>query len=188
MDGVCYSEGSCGDRPMTRNTRSDYGMAVAADRHSMQDGNWLNDTRKPKWSVDVEADPSHLRVLDDFPGGTKFTLTKGASAVAEETLFAIKHKMPWSPQVLCFFYTKDAPAGSANQIGTYTLNTGYMFYDVSGGIGREVLFADVDEEYFYIKHRAETMAYGSGTHTFSGSDYKFRVRFMILNHPRLGSG
>ncbi len=163
-------------------TSGRFGMAVAAEGKSMQDGGWLNDTRKPKWTVDIERDPPHLQVLDNFPGGTKYTLNSAQANSIVETLFAMKHNMPFPPQFLCFFYTIDAPSGFANALGRYTQNKAFMVFNAIG-LGEEGLYAEVDDEYFYIKHFVDTFAFGSGTNTFYGSDFKFRIRFELLNQP-----
>lgn len=166
---------------MTRNTRSNFGIATAQDRKSMQDGRWQNDTRKTKWTVDLDQDPPHLQIIETLPGGTKITANTGESTLFEETLFVMKHGMPFPPAFLCYFYTKDAPSGYSTFIGQYEQNRATMLTN-SIGIGQEGLWAEVDDTYFYIKHFVETFAFGAGAdHVFFGDDYKFRVRFELLN-------
>lgn len=178
---------------MTRNTNSDFGIAIAADRQTMRDGRWQNDTRKKKWTVDVEHDPPHLQIIGDpdkgevFDGGTKFTLDKGSSVYLEETLFTIKHGMPFPPAFLCYFYTRDAPSGLSAIIGQYQQNRATMLTNAVG-VGQEGLFAGVNDTHFYIKHFVETFGLGSGNHTFYGSDFKFRVRFELLNQRAYYTG
>lgn len=167
---------------MSNSTNSEVGMAVAAPSKSMQDGGWVNDTRKKKWSVDTTRDPKHIDVLDNFPGGTKFTFPANTAGVSEEILLAIKHEMPFPPQFLCYFYTKDAPAGWSKTIGNYTQGHGLMMYNAFT-LGEETIYAEVDEEYFYIKHRFESFGFNSATATAFGGDYKFRIRYELLNIP-----
>lgn len=167
---------------MTRNTRGDFGIATAADRQSMRDGRWQNDTRKTKWTVDVEHTPPHLQIIESLPGGSRITAPTGAVTSFEETLFVMKHGMPFPPAFLCFFYTKDVPPDFSANIGQYQQNRGTMLTNAAG-IGEEGVYAMVDDEYFYIKHFVETFGFGvSGDYTFFGNLYDFRVRFELLNH------
>lgn len=166
---------------MTRNTNGDFGIAVAAPNKSMKDGRWINDTRKVKWSVDLSRDPKHVRIFEQR-GGTRFILDAAGNHYLEETIFAMKHHMPFPPKFLCYFVTVDTPTGFGSQIGSYTQNHAFMLTNAIG-LGEEGLYAQVDDEYFYIKHFAETFAFGSGNTTFYGDQYLFRVRLEILNQP-----
>lgn len=173
---------------MTRNTSGDFGIAVAADRKSMQDRDWQNDTRKEKWTVDLDHDPAHLQIIETLPGGTKVTANTSSNTNFSETLFALKHGMPFPPAFLCYFYIKDVPAGFSGNAGQYQQNRATMLTN-SVGVGEEGLWAEVDDEYFYIKHFVETYAFGANAdHTFYGSDYKFRVRFELLNKKAYYTG
>lgn len=168
---------------MTKSANGRFGIAVAASRRSMADGQWMNDTRKEKWTVDLHRDPKHVQILDDFPGGTRFvTPANSGNLIFRETLKAIKHHMPFPPKVLCYFYTKDAPAGQAALIGQYTQGMAYMITNAMG-LGSEYLYIEVDDEYFYIKH----VVYSSTTSAFTwlGDNFKYRVRYEILNQPAL---
>lgn len=174
---------------MTRHTRGDFGIAVASPHKEMKNGRWLNDTRKTKWAVDIDRNPSHLQIIDNLGGGTKWVLASDAAYYIEETLFVMKHNMPFPPQFLCYFYTKNSPAGYSANIGRYTQNKAFMLFNAIG-LGEEGLYAQVDDEYFYIKHFAETFAFGAaGSNTnFFGDDYTFRVRFALLNQPAFFTG
>lgn len=168
---------------MTRNTNTDFGMAVAEDNKSMQDHEWRNDSRKTKWAVDLDRKPSHVQILDNLPGGTKWTLGVDSGTKLVETLFVMEHKMPFPPKFLCYFYTKDAPAAlAAGVLGMYTQNRAFMMTN-SVGIGEEGCYCEVDDKYFYIKHFVDASSVGTAgnTQTFYGSDFKFRVRFELLN-------
>jgi len=175
---------------MTRNTLGDYGIAVAEGSKDMREHDWINDTRKSKLAIDIDARPSHLQVLDNLPGGTKLTLPVDAVYSFVETLFVMEHHMPFAPEMLCYFYTKDAPAAlAAATIGMYTQNHAFMLTNAVG-IGEEGLYSEVDDKYFYIKHFIDVPGIGTAgnTNTFYGSDFKFRVRFELLNVPALYKG
>lgn len=165
---------------MTRNTNGDFGIGIAADRQSMQDGNWKNDTRKVKLTVSIGKTPAHLQVLDSFSGGSKWVTDLAQVVALEETLFQIEHKLPFKPKFLCYFKCTDSPAPFNMNIGQYQQNIATMLTN-SFPIGNEWLEAGSDEKYFFIKHKMSQSGAGIGSNTYYGSDYKFRVRFEILN-------
>lgn len=164
--------------------RNEFGVAFAEDGKDMADGKWHFDSRKPKWTVDIKATPPHLKVFP-MDGGTKWTIGP-TPAYMEEVLFSVEHHMLFPPEFLCFFYITDAPAGHAVEIGHYTSNQSFMNYN-NITLGAEGLFAFVDDKYFYIKHYAETYI-NPTTSTFDGSDFKFRVRYELLNQPAIYLG
>lgn len=162
--------------------RNDFGIAFAEDNKDMSDGRWRFDSRKPKWAVDVKVDPPRLRIVT-MDGGTKFVLQQPPATpnTAIETLFQQEHKMPFPPAFLCFFYVTDVPPGHSADVGKYQNNILDMNYN-NISLGQEALFATVDDTNFYIKHAAKTnVDFGQGPSTFSGSDFKVRLRFEILN-------
>lgn len=166
--------------------RDDFGMAFAAENRSMADKGWKYDSRKKKWTVDTKQKPSHLDVIE-LRGGSKWVMDKALVAYQEEVLFKIEHHMPFKPKVLVYFYTVDAATGWSQLIGTYTINHAYMLTNAVT-TGEEGLFPFVDETYFYIKHFAETFGFGVGNNTFFGDDYKFRIRYEILNQETFWPG
>lgn len=165
---------------------SDYGLAIAAGGKNMQSGEWKFDSRKKKWTVDLQANPSHVKLFE-MNGGTKFVLNAGLTQSSEEVLFQMEHKMPWPPKFLCYFFYIDAPLGFADSIGYYSFSNASMLIN-NPGAGGEGLYAQVDNENFYIRHYAETYGIGSGNTTFYGSDYKFRVKFELLNQKAMFLG
>lgn len=161
-------------------SRGTYGIAVSNGTKDMHEHDWLNDSSKRKWTVDLDRDPKHVQILDDFPGGTKWTVPASTTVSYVETLFAMKHGMPFPPKFLCYFYTKDAPSGLSVNIGQYTMNHAFMLTNAVG-VGEEGLYCEVDDTYFYIKHFVDAATSSGGGFTFYGSDYKFRIRFELLN-------
>jgi len=152
-----------------------YGIAFAADNRSMQDGNWQYDSTKPKLAVDPNADPSHLKIFE-LDGGQQYPIVFNDDK--SEILFQIKHKMPWPPMYLCYFYTEDAPSAQAVTIGRYQLN--YALMRVNGNTWFEELYTQVDDTYFYIKHRVLYNGSNVGAQTSYGNQFKFRVRMEII--------
>ena len=164
---------------------SDYGIGIAADNKSMQDGRWKFDSRKKKLTVDIEAVPKHLDLFT-INGGTKWVLNPGD--VRSEILFQVEHHMLFPPKFLFFALVTDVPSGFAPLIGFYFSNLAFLRTN-NFPVGDEYVYADVDEKYFNIKH----VAYGGGiatgtTITAYGSDYKFRVRYEILNQKAIFMG
>lgn len=155
------------------------GLAAAADDKSMEDGNWKYDTRLKKLTVDLEANPKHLDVFE-MNGGTKWVMNQTIEDSRLETLFEIEHGMPFPPEFLCYFYTYDAPAARSGMIGRYSFQRAFMLYNAIA-LGEEGMYAEVDETHFRIVHYADTFAFGSGSTTMYGSDFKFRVRYELLN-------
>ncbi len=163
--------------------RGTYGMAAAKRGHDMSEGDWLNDTSKVKWSADLERDPKHVLIMENFRGGTKWTIPANTPTRYIETLYAIRHGMPFPPKFLCYFYARDAPSAQVGAVGQYMIGYAYMLTNAFP-MGEEGIFCEVDDEWFYIKHYVETVA-GNSANTFYGSDYNFRVRYMLLNQPAL---
>lgn len=168
-------------------SRGNFGMAVSDSRHDMHEHEWINDTSKVKWTVDLDRDPKHVQIIDNLPGGTKWVMDNAVAQSKVETLFAMKHGMPFPPKFLCYFYTKDAPSGFSGAIGQYMINHAFMLVNAVS-IGEEGLYCEVDDTYFYIKHFADSFGFGTGNNTYYGSDYKFRVRFELLNQPAYYKG
>jgi len=169
---------------MTRNTNGQCGIASAGDRRNMQDGGWKNDTRKVKLAVNLDRTPPHLQILEDFSGGTQWVVNLASATDLEEILFEMKHGLPFKPKVLCYFKTIDTPIALAALIGQYQQTYATMLTNAFPN-GEEWLEATADAENFYIKHKVSVPGFGTGAYTYYGSDYKFRVRFEILNIPDL---
>lgn len=166
------------------NLRQQYGMAFSQPGKSMQDGEWMYDSRKPKWTVELDSEDPHLKIFE-VDGGTKWSLTTDPPQYREEVLFRVRHKMPYPPAFVCFINVIDVPPESPISIGRYSYNVCPVYYT---GQATEGIFARVDEEFFSIIHFAETYPLGSDTINFFGSDFKFRIRYEILNQKALYLG
>lgn len=163
--------------------RNNMGIAFAADRHGMEDRRWQYDTGKPKLTVDPDQLPPHLRIIDDFLGGTQWSVPAGSTN--QEVLLEFEHHLPYPPMFLCYFFTRDAAALFAANIGQYTLNYGLMRYNALPW--SEELYAKVDSKYFRIYHHVDNTI-GGGTITAYGSQYKFRIRLEIIARPAVNLG
>lgn len=174
---------------MRGNTRSDYGMAFASPNKSMASGDWINDTRKKKWSVDLDAKPPRIFILDDFEGGTVITRAPGTyNETYEETLFEQEHGFDFAPDFKAYFYVLDGGSGFGFAIGGYAPQKIYTLIN-SVPLGTELYWAEVDETYFRIRRQVNIgTVTGSSDYTYPGSSFVFRIRVMIMNHPAVYRG
>jgi hypothetical protein len=156
------------------------GIAFAADNRSMQDGHWQYESDKPKLTVDPTPKPPHLQLFE-LSGGTPLSMPDGF--LKQETLVAFKHGFKFPPMFLCYFFTENAPALFAANIGQYTLNRGQMRYNALPW--SEWLQASVDDTWFYIKHFAQNTG---APDTSYGSQYQFRVRLEIIARKAVFTG
>ena len=158
------------------------GLIIASEAGSME-RDQIYDSRKPKLTLDPKPNPPHFDVLQNFSAGSKWTMPD-AAGVNEEVLFKVKHGLPFKPMYAAFFYPTSVPAArKSNSPSQYSINLALMLYNAFG-LGEESLYADADETYFYIKHKAERFGGGDGTsYTFYGSDFQYRIRYMIFNQP-----
>lgn len=158
------------------------GLVIAGDSNSL-DRKQAYDSRKYKYAVDTNAADPHFQLLNDFSGGTKFVMAN-ETATQEEILLKVRHNMPFKPHYVCWFAQTVLPTAlSGNFVKQFSINRSFMLYNAIG-LGEEELYADADDTYFYIKHRASRFGYGDpGNYTFYGSDFKFQIRFMIFGIP-----
>lgn len=161
--------------------RREYGLVIAGDDGSLSEKQ-LYDTRKPKLTLDPRPDPPHFDVLTDFGAGSKWTLPNVETKM-EETLFRVKHDLPFTPMFAAYFIPTTVPAAYYGRKNLYSLNKAMILYNAIA-LGEEMLYADADDTYFYIKHSAQRFAFGDATdYTFFGNDFKYRIRYMIFNRP-----
>lgn len=159
-----------------------YGLIIAGEKNSLDQGQ-AYDSRKYKYAVDTNAGEPHFQLLENFSGGTKFVLPNEETST-EEVLLRVRHNMPFKPHFVCWIAQTVVPtalsSGAAKQ---FSINRSFMLFNAIG-LGEEELYADVDETYFYIKHKASRFGFGDpGNYTFYGSDFKFQIRFMIFGIP-----
>lgn len=156
------------------------GIAIAEENKSMRDGEWQWDSRKVKLTVDTQQDPPHLKIIE-MDGGTKWAMTAGQDR--EEILYEIEHKMPFKPKFLAYFYYLDVPTGFSLAIGKYDNQQADIVVNAFG-YGTEYLIAEVTDKFFRIKHTA----HADTTLTAHGSDFKFRIKYEIMNVKALYTG
>lgn len=107
------------------------------------ESNLIYTTDRNQLKVDVTADPPHLGFLNPITGFTNLTTTS-SSPLASEVLFQVEHRMPFRPSVSLYMNIVDTPVNYAYYIGSYTVD----FLRLGGTL----VYADVDDKYFYIRH------------------------------------
>lgn len=160
-------------------SRSNVGLIIAGDSRTLNNDTIYNSRRK-KLTVDPEMTPPHFDLLQDFSGGTKWIMQP--NDVKEEILLQVPHNMPFVPMFYVYFLQSDTSrvSGTSTFAKQYSTNISLMLFNAVG-VGEEDIYADADESYFYIKHRA--MSTDNVAHTAYGSDFRFTVRYFIFNQP-----
>lgn len=155
------------------------GIIISEPNKDLSEGSLIYDSRRRKLNTDFRANPKHIDTFD-LNGGTKFVTENGQTN--RETLWSLEHKMPFKPFPLIYILTTDAPAAWNKALGRYTLNNAPMVVGaVSSTLGEELLYVTVDATHIKIIHKHNGPALGTGNATAYGSDFKFRVRYMITN-------
>jgi hypothetical protein len=162
--------------------RNNVGLIIAGQSRRL-DNDTIYNSRRKKLTVDPESVPPHFDLLENFSGGTKWVVP--TDEYREEILLQIPHNMPFKPMFYAYFLQTSFPGGSAGPFAAqYSTNISLMLFNAVG-LGQEELFADADEDNFYIKHRFQSTTGfgGGGDATAYGDDYKFTIRYFIFNQP-----
>lgn len=163
-------------------SRQRIGLIIAGDSNSLKNDT-VYSSQRPKLTVDPDAEPAHFDLLEDFSGGTKFSIADADTTIHEEVLLRIKHNLPFKPHIQAYFYPTTVPSGAPATARQYSMNMQLMLYNAIA-LGDEWVEAEADETYFYIMHRAVRFGFGGpDPYVFYGSDFKFRIRYFIFNQP-----
>jgi hypothetical protein len=163
-------------------SRSRVGLIIAGDSNSLKNDT-VYSSQRSKLTVDPDAEPAHFDLLENFSGGTKFSIADTDETVHEEILFQVRHNLPFKPQIQAYFYPTSVPSGAPAPQAQYSMNMQLMLYNAIA-LGDEWIEADADETYFYIKHKAQRFNFGGpNPYVFYGSDFQFRIRYFIFNQP-----
>lgn len=156
------------------------GALFALDRHNLKESDPEYDTRRKKLHVQAKTDPKHLDIIH-LTGGTAFP---GNGTIYTETLFQIKHELPFIPNCLVYFFIEDAPiSDSAFQfIGQYVKNEFYMS-GTSGGL-TDIIYYNIDDQYFYIKHQFATSPFNPDPQPSTANQFKFKIKYIITSNNR----
>lgn len=133
------------------------------------------DSRNKKIHIQYDEDPKHLDIID-LTGGTVYP---NDGNLYTETLFQIKHGLPFIPNCFVYFFVKEAPdSGSFFQfIGQFTKN--YFLMSGTSPFG-DFIYYTIDDTFFSIKHD-----YSNGVGGGQESDqFKFKIRYMLTSNDR----
>lgn len=155
------------------------GIFVANDGSPISRGSNKYESDRPHLQVNLLKNPVHMAVPPLFAGGT--ALSGGASTSQTETLNTIKHNLPYTPELLIYFYAYSyGGSTTAPQAGGYYAD--YYVYSGSLGTVTDILFAEVDSRNVYIKHRLDVSGLYPGTYTSDADDYQIRMKYFILSN------
>lgn len=105
--------------------------------------NLIYTSDRNQFTVDINADPPHLGLLDPLATMTNLTTTDSVP-LASEILLQVEHHMPFRPSASVYMNVIDTPTAYAFYIGTYVVDLLRL--------GGTLVYADVDDTYFFIKH------------------------------------
>ena len=143
------------------------GIFIAKNKKSVGRGRNQYDSTKPHLMVSLIKNPPHLDGLI-MPGGTALTLAGIGST--EETLLTIKHNLPYTPELMIYFYVTSTEEYATGR---------FVFSGSSGGLA-DVIYADVDDTNVKIKHSLETWYFGGATS--NAPDFTLRIKYYILSN------
>jgi len=156
--------------------RENRGFFIAEDGETVSSGNLKFDTSKPHLLTNLRMDPPHLDILETN-GGTNFVMGSWPSSNSE-TLFTTPHHLPYTPELLIYFYSISY-GGSTTDPKAATYYADRFLYSY-GALWTDILYAEVDETNFYIKHYMENY-WGSGQ-TSDANSWEIRIKYYILSN------
>lgn len=132
---------------------------------------------KPHLQVNLVREPFHLDI-QDFNGGTNFVSPGGGSPFdQQETLFSIRHGLPYTPEVLFYLYVVSYDGLPTDpKAGAYS-NTRLSY---ASGLSSDLVYAEVDSDEFKIIHRLKD-DFGFGL-TSDADSYALRLKYYILSN------
>lgn len=163
---------------------SEYGLVVAGDSGSVSDGTTQYDTRRKKLLVDVVVTPKRLNILDDFNGGTNFTVTDpGDDGPKKEVLFEVDHNLGYVPYVEMYIYVVAAPGSPVLNVGSYAQD--FLSYNAGGGDEvNDVLEHVEDTQKMQIVHTTSIEPSSGDTYTSTANDYTLRIKYFIFSNGK----
>lgn len=154
--------------------RQSRGFFIADDGEAIG-GDLKFDTSKPHLLTNLKKDPPHLDIVETT-AGTDFVMGTAPDSDVE-TLLTTPHHLPYTPELLVYFYSVsyDGSTSHANA-GIYFNDRFLLSYSA---LHTDILYAEVDETNFYIKHYMEN--YWSSGQTSDASKWYIRIKYYILS-------
>ncbi len=142
------------------------GIFIAKNKKSVGRGRNQYDSTLPHLMVSLVKNPPHMDTTI-IPGGTALALTGVGST--EETLLTIQHNLPYTPEIMIYFYVTSTEEYASNN----------FVFSGSNGTITDVIYADVDDTSVKIKHSLDTYF---GAYTSTAPDFSLRIKYYILSN------
>lgn len=142
------------------------GIFIAKNKKSVGGNRNQYDSTKPHLMVSLVKNPPHMDTLV-MVGGTALSLPGAGST--EETLLTIKHNLPYTPEIMIYFYVASTEEYASSR----------FIFSGSNGTISDVIYADVDDTNVKIKHSLDTYF---GAYTSTAPDFSLRVKYYILSN------
>lgn len=154
------------------------GIYIARIGKSVGKGANQYDSNRPHFHVNLLKEPKHMDILT-MSGGTGWS-TSGVASQQIETIYTLKHNLPYTPEILIYFYSVSyAGSTTDSRAGRYYAD----LFVMSGSFGAvaDVLYATVDRDNIYIKHRLDDYIGGTG-YVSPANNYQMRIKYFILSN------
>jgi len=138
-----------------------------------------HDSRRHRMNVNLTKDPAHLKILDDFSGGS--ALPAVFAVEQREVLYRIEHKLPYTPEVLAYFYVKSYDGNPAHAFAGYYSGQLYVYSRFVFTFTDDQIFIEVDDKEFRIVHTLFDPV--GDPYTSDANKYIFRIKYYILSNP-----
>lgn len=163
---------------------ADTGIIVALDGETLDSDPLAYDSRLGHLLVDLDPVMQHADVFDTSGGTAPWTMTSNAPQSREETIWSIRHNLPYIPRVQAYMFIRDADPMNASLLGYYA--SAFQ----TGGIGSKVeeIFFRVDKDYLSIK-RTMSVPLITPAQSFTSSlqDWLLQVRYIINSNETAGT-
>ena len=159
---------------------SEYGIIVAADNSDLSRPGRKVDSRKPRWSVDLEANPPHMNIITTAGGLTAFNDSPSTpgNLSQQETLLSVKHHLDFTPLCLVYFYVLSY---NGNSVAVPAKDYASGAYIMSGSVGtlNDDISYEADTSEFRIVHRMDTYGFGTNYNS-TAPNFQIQVKYYIM--------
>ncbi len=155
------------------------GIFIAESGKSVGKGSDRYRSDRPHLMASLIKDPPHMDILT-FDGGAGSTVAPGN--LTTETLTTIKHNLPYTPEVLVYFYAVSY-GGDPNHIKAGLYGADRIIYSGSAGTVTDMLYASVNETNLDIIHSIDVSAFFTpGSYVSDANQYIIRLKYYILSN------
>lgn len=134
------------------------------------------DSRRQRLQASLGDTPAHLALLDNFSGGTALA---GAITPVREILLPIPHNLPYTPEVLIYFFAK-AYKGSTTDPLTGGYGGGSYIYPTTGPAYFDRIFVEVNATSVNIVHQLDD--FDGTAFTSTAPNFTLRIKYYILSN------